>query len=239
MMKNTTNELCAQPAPSLRRLVRSDRGCSSRDSAQRHRDDHGGGAGRNSVAPPLSTAEKRAEIWLTPRPGVRLPARSSYAHADGHVRKNRDRRAARPYQGRGRQDERVEVQIAAGLPAAHETSRSSDRGCLSTDQRRRVRRAFGGFQRRGGQGCGQPHLAQGEGRLGCLERAAVAEEVQPGFVRLILDGTVVRVRLDKKATSISLLVALGVREDGQKVLLAVRIWEAKARQPGERSSTIL
>ena len=37
-----------------------------------------------------------------------------------------------------------------------------------------------------------------------------------------LDGTVVRVRLDKKATSVSLLVALGVREDGQKVLLAVK-----------------
>jgi transposase-like protein len=42
------------------------------------------------------------------------------------------------------------------------------------------------------------------------------------IVRLILDGTVVRVRLDRKATSISLLVALGVRADGQKVLLAIR-----------------
>jgi len=42
------------------------------------------------------------------------------------------------------------------------------------------------------------------------------------IVRLILDGTVVRVRLDKKATSISLLVVLGVREDGQKVLLSVK-----------------
>jgi putative transposase len=42
------------------------------------------------------------------------------------------------------------------------------------------------------------------------------------IVRLILDGTVVRVRLDRKATSISLLVVLGVREDGQKVLLAVK-----------------
>jgi putative transposase len=41
-------------------------------------------------------------------------------------------------------------------------------------------------------------------------------------VRLVLDGTVVRVRLDRKATSISLLVVLGVRRDGQKVLLAVR-----------------
>ena len=42
------------------------------------------------------------------------------------------------------------------------------------------------------------------------------------IVRLILDGTVVRVRLDRKATSISLLVVIGVREDGQKVLLAVK-----------------
>jgi putative transposase len=42
------------------------------------------------------------------------------------------------------------------------------------------------------------------------------------IVRLILDGTVVRVRLDRKATSISLLVVLGVRADGQKVLLAIR-----------------
>jgi transposase-like protein len=42
------------------------------------------------------------------------------------------------------------------------------------------------------------------------------------IIRLILDGTVVRVRLDRKATSLSVLVALGVRRDGQKVLLAVR-----------------
>jgi putative transposase len=42
------------------------------------------------------------------------------------------------------------------------------------------------------------------------------------IVRLILDGTIVRVRLDRKATSISLLVVLGVRRDGQKVLLAVK-----------------
>ena len=41
------------------------------------------------------------------------------------------------------------------------------------------------------------------------------------IVRLILDGTVVKVRLDRKATSISLLVVLGVRRDGQKVLLSV------------------
>ena len=42
------------------------------------------------------------------------------------------------------------------------------------------------------------------------------------IVRLILDGTVVRVRLDRQATSISLLVVLGVRADGQKVFLAIK-----------------
>jgi putative transposase len=49
-------------------------------------------------------------------------------------------------------------------------------------------------------------------------RSLAAEPI----VRLILDGTVVRVRLDRKATSISLLVVLGVRADGQKVLLAIK-----------------
>ena len=43
-----------------------------------------------------------------------------------------------------------------------------------------------------------------------------------GIVRLILDGTVVKVRLDKKATAISLLLALGIRRDGQKVALAIK-----------------
>src|SRR5436309_3907121 len=42
------------------------------------------------------------------------------------------------------------------------------------------------------------------------------------IVRVILDGTVVRVRLDRKATSIVLLVVIGVRADGQKVLLAIK-----------------
>jgi putative transposase len=49
-------------------------------------------------------------------------------------------------------------------------------------------------------------------------RSLAAEPI----VRLILDGTVVRVRLDRRATSISLLVVIGVRADGQKMLLAVK-----------------
>jgi putative transposase len=42
------------------------------------------------------------------------------------------------------------------------------------------------------------------------------------IVRLILDGTVAKVRLDQKATAISLLIVLGVRRDGQKVVLAIK-----------------
>jgi putative transposase len=50
------------------------------------------------------------------------------------------------------------------------------------------------------------------------------------IVRLILDGTVVRVRLDRKATSISLLVVLGVRADGQKVLLAIKSMGGESKE---------
>jgi len=42
------------------------------------------------------------------------------------------------------------------------------------------------------------------------------------IIRLILDGTVVKVRLDRKVTAISLLIALGIRRDGQKVMLAIK-----------------
>lgn len=42
------------------------------------------------------------------------------------------------------------------------------------------------------------------------------------IVRLILDGTVVKVRLDHKVTALVILVAMGVRADGQKVLLALK-----------------
>jgi putative transposase len=42
------------------------------------------------------------------------------------------------------------------------------------------------------------------------------------IVRLILDGTVIKTRLDRKATNISVLAAIGVRQDGQKVLLSIR-----------------
>jgi transposase-like protein len=49
-------------------------------------------------------------------------------------------------------------------------------------------------------------------------RSLAGEDV----VRLILDGTVVKSRIDRKATSISVLAAIGVRRDGQKILLSIR-----------------
>ncbi len=42
------------------------------------------------------------------------------------------------------------------------------------------------------------------------------------IVRLILDGTVIKTRLDRKATNIWVLAAIGVRRDGQKMWLSIR-----------------
>src|SRR6056297_10859 len=42
------------------------------------------------------------------------------------------------------------------------------------------------------------------------------------IIRIILDGTVIKTRIDKKATNISVLAAIGMRRDGQKVLLSIR-----------------
>jgi hypothetical protein len=52
------------------------------------------------------------------------------------------------------------------------------------------------------------------------------------IARLILDGTVVRVRLDRKATAISLLVVLGVRDDRQPSGTACRCRGARSTNTG-------
>ena len=53
-------------------------------------------------------------------------------------------------------------------------------------------------------------MAQGEKRLGRVERPLAGRRADRAA------------HLDRKATSISLLVVLGVRQDGQKVLLAIK-----------------
>jgi transposase-like protein len=49
------------------------------------------------------------------------------------------------------------------------------------------------------------------------------------IVRLILDGTVIKTRLDRKATNISVLAAIGVRRDGQKVLLSIKNMDGESK----------
>ena len=66
---------------------------------------------------------------------------------------------------------------------------------------------------------GEPGLAQGADGLGGVAEADLSKD---DIVSLVLDGTVVRVRLDKRATGLPVLVALGVRRDGQKVLLGLK-----------------
>src|SRR5690242_15668790 len=115
----------------------------------------------------------------------------------------------------------MEEQGAAGLPAAHQAGRFADCRRLSCGTNtRRVRRAlaavFGGAV---SKDTVSRVWRKVKADWDAWNARLLAEEP---IVRLILDGTVVRVRLDHKATSIVLLVVLGVRQDGQKVLLAVK-----------------
>jgi transposase-like protein len=112
----------------------------------------------------------------------------------------------------------------ATIPAYQRRTKQADAliagAYLSGTNTRRVRRALASVF---GGAVGKDTVSRAWRKVksdwDCWNARSLAEEP---IIRLILDGTVVRVRLDKKATSISLLVALGVRADGQKVLLAVK-----------------
>ena len=91
---------------------------------------------------------------------------------------------------------------------------------LSGTNTRRVRRALGALF---GGTIGKDIVSRAWRKVGTDWQAWNRRDLSAEpIVGLILDGTVVKVRLDKKATAISLLVVLGVRQDGQKVLLAIR-----------------
>jgi putative transposase len=113
---------------------------------------------------------------------------------------------------------------SATIPAYKRRTRQVDAliasAYLSGTNTRRVRRALGALFARG---VGKDVVSRTWRRIQTDWQAWGKRSLQDEpIVRLILDGTVVRVRVDKKATSVSLLVALGVRRDGQKVLLGVR-----------------
>lgn len=110
------------------------------------------------------------------------------------------------------------------LPAYKRLSRRAEtviaQAYLAGVNTRRVRRALAGLF--GGK-VGKDAVSRAWRKTRSAWEAWQARDLAgDGIVRLILDGTVVRVRLDKQATAISLLIALGVRRDGQKVVLAIK-----------------
>jgi transposase-like protein len=91
---------------------------------------------------------------------------------------------------------------------------------LSGTNTRRVRRALAGLF---GGAVGKDAVSRAWHKVQADWQAWQKRDLaDDAIVRLILDGTVVRVRLDGKSTCLSILVALGVQRDGQKVLLALR-----------------
>jgi transposase-like protein len=122
------------------------------------------------------------------------------------------------------QDGKTTEWKSATLPAYQRRTKRADAliagAYLAGTNTRRVRRALAAlFDGAVGKDIVSRVWRKTKGDWDAWNARSLADEP---IVRLILDGTVVRVRLDRKATSISLLVALGVRADGQKVLLAIR-----------------
>ena len=110
------------------------------------------------------------------------------------------------------------------LPAYKRLSRRAEaliaQAYLAGVNTRRVRRALAGLF--GGK-VGKDAVSRAWRKTRSAWEAWQARDLAgDGIVRLVLDGTVVKVRLDRRAAAISLLIALGVRRDGQKVVLAIR-----------------
>jgi putative transposase len=110
------------------------------------------------------------------------------------------------------------------LPAYKRLSRRAEaviaQAYLAGVNTRRVRRALAGLF--GGR-VGRDAVSRAWRKTRSAWAAWQARDLAgDDIVRLVLDGTVVKVRLDRRAAAISLLIVLGVRRDGQKVVLAIR-----------------
>jgi transposase-like protein len=161
--------------------------------------------------------------------------RERYQRGVGHGHRNghRDRRLIGTFGPVTVSVPRARVTGAAGraeewrsrtLPAYKRVTRQAEAliasSYLSGTNTRRVGRALAGLF---GGAIGKDTVSQAWRKLkGDWEAWQQRDLAGEDVVRLILDGTVVPVRLDRKATKLSVLVALGVRRDGQKVLLAAR-----------------
>ena len=115
----------------------------------------------------------------------------------------------------------MEERATAGLPAAHRRAEALiAEAYLAGMNTRRVRRALAKlFEGHIGKDVVSRAWQKTRAAWQAWQERDLAGD---DIVRLILDGTVVKVRLDRKATAISLLIALGIRRDGQKVVLAIR-----------------
>ena len=172
----------------------------------------GAGADGGTGARPARAGAGRAEG---------LPERHARAAAHRQLRPGRDERAARPHGGAGGGTQEWR---SAVLPRYARMTRQMEAliagAYLAGTNTRRVKRALGALFR----GAVGKDVVSRTWRKVRTDWEAWSKRDLAGedIVRLILDGTVVRVRLDRKATSLSLLVVLGVRRDGQKVLLSIK-----------------
>ena len=107
---------------------------------------------------------------------------------------------------------------AALLPAYKRLSRRAEaviaQAYLAGVNTRRVRRALAGlFGGRVGKDAVSRAWRQTRSAWAAWQARDLAGD---DIVRLVVDGAVVKVRLDRRAAAISLLIVLGVRRDGQK-----------------------
>ena len=123
----------------------------------------------------------------------------------------------------------MEERGVASLPAPHARCRCADAStCLAGTITRRapaLAAVFAeGVRKTWSAGCGEWRT------LGCFEPRSLAEQ---RIVRLILDGTVVRVRLDRYVTSISLLSS-SASQDERTELFAVKNIGGETTEAGGR-----
>ncbi len=96
---------------------------------------------------------------------------------------------------------------------------------LATNTRRVKRALYGLFQ--GAVSTDVVSRAWSKMKVDWDARTLANEDI----VRLILVGTVIKTRMDRNATNISVLTAIGVRRDGQKVLLFIKIMGGESKAP--------
>src|SRR5271165_4878054 len=191
-----------------------------------------------AVSPPETTGpfcleEELCEALSRPRYGRRKSGEDAAASVVGVRHGHRERtltgtfgetRIAVPRARLMGDDGKTREWRSGSLRAYQRRTRAADAliagAYLSGTNTRRVRRALAAaFAGPVGKDVVSRTWRKVKGDWDAWNGRSLAEEP---IVRLILDGTVPRVRLDRKATSVSLLVALGVRADGQKVLLAIK-----------------